>query len=75
MTAASACGMRATDLATTMAAKITNTANTTRPVIAPSISTPSYLSRDHGFCQTTAVAPSICMTVTCSPGWYTSSSL
>ena len=41
MTAASACGISATDLATMITAKITSTASSTNPAIAPSIRSPS----------------------------------
>ena len=71
MTAASACGISATDFATTMTAKITSTANNTRPATAPSIGVPPCVpplpDRRYGFFHTTAVAPSIFITVTWSP--------
>src|SRR6201993_4622989 len=44
MTAASACGISATDLATTMMPNITITANNTRPATAPCIGVPLSLS-------------------------------
>ena len=48
-------------------ANTTSTANNNSPAIAPSWDSPKAL-RGLRIFQTTAVAPSICMTVTCSPG-------
>src|SRR5262249_60059811 len=58
ITAASACGISATDLATTMMANITMTASNTRPATAPCIGIPlscsAFRSR-YGFLKTALV--------------------
>lgn len=75
ITAASACGINATDLATTMIAKITRTASNTKPATAPSTGVPfsrsvfaASVPVGYSCLSTIAVAPSMCTTVTDSPG-------
>src|SRR5690349_5244320 len=71
--------MSATDLATTVIANTTSTSSKTSPATAPSMVNPPWYYVDlkwrYIVLKTTAVAPSILTTVTCSPGSYTSWSL